>query len=306
VITGSSGCCGSPGTNVEIAVKDSSGLQIKKTVSQIKADGSFSTAIPIQNMAPGQYILEANSQILNCIAERQISVTGYFFEVFADAQTVQPNSPIKVSGSTKCCAKPQQQVQVKILDVSQKTVAASSATIKNSGAFETSIMAPQTSGDYYIIADFQNTVPECTTNSQFGINSSPVIKVLEKYTIQSLVVAPLKKGQKAKVKVECNKEMTLAIKVFSEKLGGKQELLSEKNYQCNSGFAEIGPNLDSGIHFVQATALAKPCDRCEASSNFAVGMDVDIPAPDSSPAIVALLPLVVLFLINKGKDNAQN
>ncbi|MEM0360099.1 MAG: hypothetical protein QXK06_02030 [Candidatus Diapherotrites archaeon] len=292
LVTGESVCCGSVGSTVEIVLKDSSGKKVKTVSVQIKADNSFSATIPLNNNPAGQYIVSAKSTEGGCSAERPINVIEYSSSILSNNFSFAPNSPVTISGSTECCAKPSQKANIKLLDTTKNVISSESAVIKNNGSFEATMLVPGKAGEYFVVVDFPNPVPECT-------GKSLKVSVYDPYIITSVEAENREEGQKARVRVSCNKEMPVLLKLFSEPVGKSEELLAEQNYQCNTGFVEIGPELSSGIYRVVAISKIATCEKCEGIKRFVVSKGVVLDVPDFSLFLLGLIPLSILFLTKK-------
>jgi len=109
-------------------------------------------------------------------------------------------------------------------------------------------------------------------------------------------------GEKALVKVECNQDIDLNLALFKELPGGTlTTIASMPSYICNSGYVELGPELDSGIYMAKAEVKAGACSKCTDTKHFVVTepFAFNIFAPEIHPALAALAAFAVLIVARR-------
>ncbi|MCX8190424.1 MAG: carboxypeptidase-like regulatory domain-containing protein [Candidatus Diapherotrites archaeon] len=294
-ISGKSTCCGEPGTNVEIEIKNATGNVVKSVSTKIDANGVYNATVSLSGLPFGNYSVEAkaplNSRFDICKKSLSFRIRNFSLMFGTSSATIPTGGSFKVSGYSICCTQPGQKVRIELKQGSTTIFGPTDADVLTNGYFEKNITLPSgVLGEIELIVSTPSTQSECRKQTKI------VAYYPEKIT--NLQAENLKTGDKTKALVECTADMPMKLKVYSQ----NNELLAEQSYTCNSGVIEFGPELEEGVYKVEAIGEIDFCLECRAEKYFSVlRPSGEIYADESHILLIICCAFAALFIVSRKK-----
>jgi hypothetical protein len=128
-----------------------------------------------------------------------------------------------------------------------------------------------------------------------------------KVSITAFDVKDTLEKTKAKAMVNCTHPITITLQLYKTPSEGSQELVAEQDYECNSGYKEIGPELESSQYLLKATIkdASLNCSKCSDQKYFTVSQKIETNAPEIHPVLLILIALTVLALAQEEKRSKK-
>jgi hypothetical protein len=119
-------------------------------------------------------------------------------------------------------------------------------------------------------------------------------------TITGFEVKQPKENEKVQVTVNCTYGIPLTVALYNAPSSQTQALLSETEYECNSGYAALEPPLEKGLYLITAKIKNSNCTRCTDQKYFPVSSAApEISTPDIHPLLVAIIAAGILLITAK-------
>jgi PKD repeat protein len=125
-----------------------------------------------------------------------------------------------------------------------------------------------------------------------------------KVSITGFDVKDAMEKTKTQASVNCTHPLIVTLQLFRAPSGQDQNMIFETDYECNSGYKEIGPELESGLYLLKATIkdTSLKCSRCTDQKYFtAMPKPPETNTPEMHPIAIILTVLVVLLVLNSPK-----